>query len=150
MDDRAAITRDRGLRIDVKAWFFFVRAICDSAYRLLIAALTGDAAPRGGSMSSAAKNERNPVALLLAEEASDWLDWFRNFKAMRDEIKEGVGAGITDLGDEGIGLVFHIFTPQRGLVIDLSGKRTVSMTAIVDSATRVLELLRITEAATTS
>jgi hypothetical protein len=101
-------------------------------------------------MSAAAKNERNPVAVLLAEQAPDWLGWFRNFKAMRDEIKEGVGAGISDLGDEGIGPIFTIFTPQRGLVIDLSGERTVSMTAIVESATRVVEILRIAEAATQS
>lgn len=134
------------LRIGVKSWFFFVRALCDSVYKLLMAIETKTAAPQGGSMSTALKNGRNPVALLLNAQAPSWLDWFRNFKDMRDEIKEGVGVGISDLGADGIGLLFQIYTPQRGLVIDLSGERTVSMRAIVESGTRLVEVLTLAHA----
>lgn len=97
-------------------------------------------------MSKAVGKAANPVAALLDRDAPGWLAWFKQFRDNRDEIKRGVGGGITDLGDLGIGLVFHISTPQRGLVIDLSGNRTVSIAEIAVSAERLVEILRVAAA----
>jgi hypothetical protein len=130
-------------RVAVKAWFFFVRALCDNAYRLLLAQAQSGPAPASGSMSKAAGNPNNEVAKMLAERAPDFLPWFVAFRDKRDEIKTGVNFAITGLGGPGVGVVFTRFTAARGVEVDLSGQRTVTTIDLLESAKRMVELLSL-------
>jgi hypothetical protein len=125
------------LRVILKAWFFFTRALCDNIYRLLLAQAEGRPAPKGGSMNSALDKPQNPVAEFLAAQEPGFLYWFRSFRDKRNEIKEGVNFGLTELPGLGLGVTFNTFTPNRGLVIDLSSRRTVSVGDVVEAAFRV-------------
>jgi hypothetical protein len=91
-------------------------------------------------MNNAVKKPKNPVALLLEKDAPGWLDWFRGFREKRNDIKSGVGFAVTDLGEEGIGLIFHTFTPKGGMVIDLVAQSVVTFRDIVESMERLAEL----------
>jgi hypothetical protein len=103
------------LRIAWKSWFFYVRAFCDPAYRLILADLQGMRAARRGAMS-AIVNPANPVALLLSAEAPDVIPWFMSFRARRNEVKDGVNFGFTALASPGVAITFNLFSisPETG------------------------------------
>lgn len=103
------------LRVAWKSWFFYVRAFCDPAYRLILAYLGGARAERAGSMN-AVLNQSNPVAKLLAVEAPDVIEWFRSFRARRNEVKDGVNFGFTALSSPGVAITFNRFSinPETG------------------------------------
>jgi hypothetical protein len=57
------------------------------AYRVILQLLGTH--NEGVSMSQAAKNAKNPVALVLAERAPKYMPWFKAWRALRDSIKAG-------------------------------------------------------------
>lgn len=135
------------LRIIWKSWFFFVRALCDHVYRLLLASAEGRAAGRGGTMG-AVRNERNPVAIVLAEQAPGFIPWFARFRAQRNEVKEGVNFGFTALASPGISATFNVFrfdaaTGRRSVLIDSSGDRKVTLLDVLEGARMLAQALSI-------
>lgn len=135
------------LRIVWKAWFFFVRALCDHIYRLLLASAEGKPARRTGSMN-AALNPRNPVAIVLAEGAPEFIPWFARFRRQRNEVKDGVNFGFTALASAGIAVTFNVFqfnreTGRRSVLIDSSGDRRMTLADVLDATGRVADALAI-------
>jgi hypothetical protein len=133
------------LRIELKSWLFFVRAVCDNAYRLLTANETGEPAKRSGSMSSVVgdKNEQKPVARVLRAEAPGFLEWFESFRDMRDAVKRGVGCGFTALDSRGLSFTTYVLHASETEVLTLEIGRTMTFAEVAESAQRVAELLSL-------
>lgn len=137
----------RELRIIWKSWFFFVRALCDHIYRLLLASEQGMAARPYGSMTGALKPQ-NPVAMLLTEQAPGFTSWFERFRDQRNQIKEGVNFGFTALADAGISVTFNVFgfdreTGRRSVLIDSSYDRKVTLNDVLDGSRMLSQALSI-------
>ena len=131
------------LSVLMKAWLFFVRAFCDSAYRLLLAEMEGRPTSRGGSMGSALR-PTNPVAVKIASEAPELLDWFRTLREIRNDMKEGESFAFSGLDARGLALTIYEIRihPDRPELIE---GRTVTFADIADDATRILDILRLFE-----
>lgn len=97
------------LRVLWKAWFFFVRALCDNIYRVLLANTESRSARQGGSMSQAAANPANPVARTLSGDAPVFLTWFIAFRDRRNDVKQGVNVACTALNSPGVSITFNEF-----------------------------------------
>jgi hypothetical protein len=81
----------RRLAIAYKAFFIFVRAYQDVMYCLMNDSSTG-------SMESAFKNEKNPVRLFLDGHLPSYVEWFPEFRTLRNKIKYGFGAAMSGVG----------------------------------------------------
>lgn len=101
------------LRIVWKSWFFYVRAFCDLAYRLIFASLQDGLAGKGRSMNEIYK-AGDRVGVLLAAEAPEVLPWFRVFRARRDEVKAGVNFSFTALSSPGVAITFNMLATDPG------------------------------------
>lgn len=122
------------LQITWKAWFFFVRALCDHLYGFLLASVEG----RHGRSMNKAINPGNPVAKILADEVPGFIAWFVRFRDQRNEVKEGVNFGFTALAGAGISVTFNVFrfdadTSRRSVLIDSSGDRKVSLGDVLEA-----------------
>lgn len=136
------------VRIAFKSFFFFARAYTDVMYRVVLAGIQGGSPPqKAGSMSAAAKKADNPVALAFEEHVPGWLDWFRDFRDKRDEVKSGVNFSLTQHGTVGVGVIFTRATAAGGLLINLAPTNVVTVEEIrsaldrLSAATGVIELL---------
>lgn len=132
------------LRVAWKAWFFFVSAFCDKAYRLLLAELQGAAAKRGGQMSAVAKST-NPVAQLLRADAPDVLAWFALFRRRRNEIKEGVAFSFKALDSPGIGIAFRqlVIRPNGSAASQSAPDRELVFQTVLDDVASLRSLLAV-------
>ena len=135
------------LSVLIKAWLFFVRAFCDNAYRLLLADAEHRPAPRGASMESIL-NAGNPVATMFATQAPGLSDWFRNLRAIRNEMKEGAAFAFSRLDARGLALtIFEIRTERSSFPeIDLVEGRTVAFADVVEDAGWILQILGVLSA----
>lgn len=141
------------LRIVWKTWFFFVRALCDKAYRLLDAAAESRPARRGGSMSRAAASPASRVAVMLATEQPGFLPWFIAFRDRRDAVKEGVNFTCTALGPPGISITFNEFridaeTGRRQTFINSDANR-VTLADVVEDVRQLVGVLKLVAASYT-
>lgn len=139
------------LRIAWKSWFYFVRALCDHAYRLLLASAQGRAAMRGGSMNSAVKPQ-NPVAIVLDEREPGFIPWFERFREQRNEVKDGVNFGFSALAGAGISITFNVFgfdskTGRRSVHFDSTGDRKVTLTDVLETARMLAKVLAVVASA---
>jgi hypothetical protein len=80
----------RRLATAYKAFFFFVRAYQDVMYCLLNNS--------SGSMGSAFKNEQNPVRIFLDGHLPAYVEWFPEFRTLRNKIKYGFGTAMSGVG----------------------------------------------------
>jgi hypothetical protein len=139
------------LRITWKGWFLFVRAFCDLAYRLMLAAASGSRAARGGSLATALAKPSNPVRLLLELRARSVLPWFRVFRDRRNDIKSGVNFSFTAIGTPGVAITFNVFTidqetGRRSLHLGSDTQRELPFSTVVEDVERLIELLTAAEA----
>ena len=105
-------------RVEVKAWFFFVRALCDNAYRVLLARAEDTPAPKSGSMTKAAGNPKNPVAILLSERTPTfWVGSSAFATSGRDQVWRELQHHRA--GGPGVGVVFSTFTAARGMDVPI-------------------------------
>ena len=116
-------------------------------HRLLLAAAEGRPAPRTGSMNSAT-NPRNPVAIVLAERAPEFIPWFERFRERRNEVKDGVNFGFTALAGEGISVTFNVFrldtsTGRCSVFIDSSGDRKMTLADVLETARMLVSALSV-------
>lgn len=135
------------LRVVWKAWFLFVRALCDNVYRLLLADVESCPAPLGGSMGTAASNKANSVALILAEDVPEFLPWFTTFRDRRNAVKRGVNFTCTALQAPGISITFNEFrsdptTGRRQILID-SDKRRVTLSDVVGDVRQLVDIVTV-------
>lgn len=132
------------LAVLLKAWTFFVRAFCDNAYQLLLASVERRPAKAGGSME-AILNERNPVAVLFAEEAPEIVEWFRELRAVRNDMKRGAAFAFSDLDARGLHYTIYDVKAERAPAreIKVTAGRTVTFANVVEDAARVLEIFRV-------
>lgn len=140
----------KDLRIVWKSWFFFVRALCDHIYRLLLATEQGTTARRVGSMK-AALNPRNPVAIMLAECLPGFMPWFERFREQRNAVKEGVNFGFTALRSASISVTFNVFrfdtqTGRRSLFVDSSDDRKMTLPDVLEAAQLLAQALALVAA----
>lgn len=130
-----------------KTWFFFVRALCDNVYRLLLAHAESRPARRGGSMGQAAGNASNPVAMILSERAPAFVPWFVAFRDRRNAVKEGVNFTCTALEAPGISISFDEFgtNPETGrrYVRTDSAKGRVTLEDVVGDIEQLVDALRV-------
>jgi hypothetical protein len=138
------------LRITWKAWFFFVRALCDKVYGLTLSAAQNKPVQRGGSMTAAIK-PGNPVAVILAEEAPEFIPWFVRFRSLRNDVKDGVNFAVTALGSPGLSVTFSTFrisseTGRREVFVDSAGDRKVTLPDVVDDARILAHVLAVVAA----
>jgi hypothetical protein len=132
------------LSVLYKAWLFFVRSFCDNAYRLLLAELEGKPARPNASMASIL-NPLNPVAVLLAAEAPDVAEWFRERRDLRNDMKRGAAFAFSRLDARGLHLTIFEITPTEtpNRAIDVAEGTTLTLADIAEDAERVLEILQV-------
>jgi len=135
------------LRVLWKAWFFVVRALCDHVYRLLLAQTESRAALRGGSMGGALKTPANPVAIILAEAAPDFLAWFGAYRDRRNVVKEGVALTCTALHSPGVAITFDEYridptTGRHSRLVD-SDRHRVTLADVQEDVRQLIAVLTI-------
>jgi hypothetical protein len=135
------------LSVSYKTWLFFVRAFCDHAYRLLLADAESRLARRGGSMS-AVLNPLNPVAEMFAASAPDLPDWFRAFRELRNEMKDGAAFAFSELDARGLALTIFQITARRDSdpAFDVVEGRAMRLSDVVEDARRIREVLAALDA----
>ncbi len=105
------------LQTAYKAYFFFVRAFHDAAYRVILL-LSGQRPGLHSSMHAAVKNTNSPVHAKIAT-IPGYIEWFTDFRDKRNRIK--VGANFSLCGPQwDVGIGFNKTTPEGGIVVDMS------------------------------
>src|SRR6202171_655182 len=125
------------LMVAYKAMFLLLRAFQDALYRLLNALLGGS----GGTMS-AAQAPRNRVGVLLRANRPTYLPWFGDWKARRNQIKEGATFHLA-LPEHDMGVRFNVIDRRTGnLRQDLSPQpvRIAEVVTALEESTDVVML----------
>ncbi len=117
-----------------KAFFLFVRAYHDALYGVIFELITGQ--PAGDRrMQKAAQREGNPVGRVIREQMPEYFDWFEQYRAQRNSIKNGVG--FSTVGPtEDLGIAFTDFTAPGGVRVSLHEKNVVRVSDL-DAALKV-------------
>jgi hypothetical protein len=130
------------IRIAIKSALYFLRAYLDRAYSLLLYVETGAHAGRGSSMNYAAKKPANPVALALDEHDPEWLRWFRSFRDMRNEVKEGVNFAVGGFPTPAVRAHFMRFS-GGDVALDQTERGTVTMESLTVAVRRAAQLASV-------
>lgn len=99
----------------VKALFVFLRAYQDAMYALMFEMIEGKPT-RHRRMQEAASKPMNPVGRVLRRQLSGYLDWFADWRELRNEVKEGVNFSLLGPPDD-IAITFTSTTDAGGYVI---------------------------------
>jgi hypothetical protein len=102
-----------------KTLYFFVRAHQDSLCALICLVRSPSGTPTGDYSMTKHLGREGPVRSFIYSSVSEYPDWFFRWKAIRDRVKAGVGAGPFGSQSE-IGIRFSRFTEAGGIVIDCS------------------------------
>ena len=84
----------------VKATYYVVRALQDAVYAALLEA-SGRRAGGYSSMYACAKNDRNPIHLLIAAALPEYFVWFFELRDIRNKLKLGVSSSFNYIGAPG-------------------------------------------------
>ncbi len=105
------------LKVIYKAYFLFIRAFHDACYGVFLN-IAGLTTGKLQTMSSCIKKEIKSPVYQHVSKIHGYVEWFKNFKKMRDTIKMGVDPSLCGpCGDIGIGFNRKI-TPEGGISID--------------------------------
>jgi hypothetical protein len=126
-------------KIAYKVVFFTVSALQDALYGAFLEA-RGDNAGAQPRMYKGL-DDRKPLRALLDERRSGYPSWFLDWRAKRNEVKEGVTFAIT--GYPEFGITFTSVT-EGGGVVDCSGARSVyasDVAAAIEASTELATLV---------
>jgi len=126
-----------------KATCYFLRALQDALYGVLLETAGGRA---GGysSMADAAKDS-NPVHALLVQALPDYLEWFLDFRNIRNRMKEGVSTAFTcriTPGPPRVSVDVHRVNDQKR---EVTTWRSLSLDWIDECVKHSVELARCAE-----
>jgi hypothetical protein len=125
----------------VKASFLFVRAYHDAMYALLFEIVKGRPT-HNRRMQEAAAKPTNPVGRVLREQLSGYFDWFAEWRALRNEVKEGVNFSLLGPPDD-IAVTFTSTTNSGGYVLFDVGRPVVRLSHLASALTVSAALTRL-------
>lgn len=127
-----------------KTLLLFSRAYQDALYWLLFELVVGKPTSNTRGMGVAAEKPTNPVALVLNDRLPKYLPWFRGWREVRNEVKEGANLALVGPAED---IGFHFTSAQEDgshVVFDVD-RPTIRLTTFADAlhATADLTLLAL-------